>query len=95
MQLPFLPSKNLKAFSNKVKPSKCPANKQTKKNHEPRKAKKLEKAKVESRDRCITFTPKTENIAFCADAQTLEADIWHLKQRATKCTTCRWIFCKF
>ena len=80
-----------------MKPSKRPANKQTKKNHEATKAKELEKAKGESRDRCITFTPKTENFSFCADAQTLqlEADIWHLKQRATKCTTCRWIFCKF
>ena len=99
MQLPFLPSKNLKAFpkafSTKVKLSTCPANKQTKKSHEARKAKELEKAKGESRDRCITFTPKTENFAFCADAQTLEADIWHLKQRAAKCTTCRWIFVSF
>ena len=79
MQLvPFFPSKNLKAFpkafSTKVKPSKFPAHKQTKKTHEARKAKE-EKAKGESRDRCITFTPKTENFAFCADAQTLEADI--------------------
>ena len=52
-----------------------PSKQTNEKNHEPRKAKELEKAKGESRDRCITFTPKTENFAFCADAQTLEADI--------------------
>ena len=75
-----------------MKPSKRLANKQ--KNHEARKAKE-EKGKGQSRDCCINFTPKTENFPFCADAQTLEADIWHLKQRAAKCTTCRWIFCKF
>ena len=80
MQLPFLPSKNLKAFpkafSTKVKPSiKVPSKQTNEKNHEARKAKELEKAKGESRDRCITFTPKTENFAFCADPQTLEADI--------------------
>jgi len=92
VQLPFLPSKNLKAFpkafSAKVKPSKCPANKQTKKIMRQEKQKKR-KQKGQSQDCCITFTPKTENFPLCADAQTLEADIWHLKQRATKCTTCR------
>lgn len=76
-----------------MKPSKRPANK-PKKNHEARKAKE-EKAKGQSGDCCITFTPKTENFPFCADAQTLEADFWHLKQRAAKCTTCRWIFWLF
>ena len=47
-----------------------------------------EKAKSKSEDCCVTFKPKNYlEILFSAHAQTLQANILHLDQKAVKCTT--------
>ena len=48
-----------------------------------------EKAKSKSQDCCITFKP------FSAHAQTSQADVLHLDQKAAKCATCKPVCGKF
>ena len=63
-----------------MKPTKCPAKEKI---NETRKAKKRstggEKEESKSQDCCVTFKP-------CV-CRTSQANIWHLDQRAAKCTT--------
>ena len=55
-----------------------------------RKKNEARKAKSKSQDCCVTFKPKNYlEILLSAHAQTSEADILHLDQKATKCTTCK------
>ena len=55
-----------------------------------------EKAKSKSQDCCVTFTPKNYvQILLSAHARTSQADIWHLGQKAAKCTTCKPVCGKF
>ena len=63
-----------------------------KKENKKRKAKELrgEKPKSRSQDHCVTFKPKNYmylEIFVFARAQTMEADILHLEQKALKCFT--------
>ena len=91
MHLPFLSSnpKILKAFvktfHTKVKPTKCAA--RGKKN-EARKAKK---------EGFVTFKPKKPNVEFLLSvhAQTSQANILYMDQKAGKCTTCKRLCKKF
>ena len=56
--------------------------------HEKRKKRGGEKAKSKSQDFCVTFEPKNYlEIFLSAHAQTSQANILHLVQKATKCTT--------
>ena len=78
-----------------MKPTKCLARE---KNNEARKAKKegRRKAKSKSQDCCVTFKPKNYlEILLSAHAQTSQADILHLDQKAAKCTTCKPVCGKF
>ena len=64
----------------------------------PNKRKKNEarKAKIKSQDCCVTFKPKNYlEILLSGHAQTLQADILQLDQKAAKCTTCKWLCGKF
>ena len=59
---------------------------------EKRKERGGEKAKSNSQDCCVTFKPKNYRyveILLSAHAQTSQADILHLDQKAVKCTTCK------
>ena len=72
-----------------MKPTKCPA-REKKMRQEKRKKKGGEKAKSKSQDCCVTFKPKNYlEILLSAHARTSQADILHLDQKATKCTTCK------
>ena len=51
-----------------------------------------EKAKSKSQDYCVTFKPK---IFLSAHAQTSQADILYLDQKAVKCTTSKPVCGKF
>ena len=54
------------------------------------------KAKSKSQDCCVTFKPKNYlEILLSAHAQTSEANILHLDQKAAKCTTCKQLCSKF
>ena len=95
--LPFLSSnsKILKAFLTtfpiKMKPTKCPA--KEKMVREKQKKRKREKAKSESQDCWITFKAKNYlTILLSVYAWTLQANILHLNHKATKCTTCKWLY---
>ena len=80
-----------------MKPTKCPE----KEKNEARKAKnegKSEKKKKKRRktDCCVTFKP--QNYLECllsAHAQTLQANILHLDQKAVKSTACKCFISKF
>ena len=78
-----------------MKPAKCPA--RGKKNQqEKRKKRGGEKGKSKSQDCCVTFKPKTYvEILLSAHAQTSQADILLLDQKAVKCTTGKWVCGKF
>ena len=97
--LPFLSPnpKILKAFlktlPTKIKPTKCPA-REKKMRSEKWKKKGGEKVKNKSPDCCVTFKPK-KKILLSAHAWTSQADILHLDQKATKCTTCKPVCGKF
>ena len=55
-----------------------------------------EKGKCKSQDCCVTFKPKNYlEILLSAHAQTLQADILHLDQKAVKCTTGKRVCGKF
>ena len=55
-----------------------------------------EKAKSKSQDCCVTFKPKNYlEILLSAHAQTSQANILHLDQKAAKCTICKWLCSKF
>ena len=63
---------------------------------EKRKKRGGEKVKSKSQDCCVTLKPKNYlAILLSAHAQTLQADILQLDQKATKCTTCKWLCGKF
>ena len=67
-----------------------------KKRQEKRKKRREEKAKSKSQDCCVTFKPKNYlEILLSVHAQTLEADILHLDQKAAKCKTCKQLCGKF
>ena len=74
-----------------MKPTKCPWSKQKKKKSQEKwKKRGGEKKKGKSQDCWVTFKPKNYlEILLSAHAQTSEADILHLDQKATKCTTCK------
>ena len=78
-----------------MKPTKCPAREK----NEARKVKKKkggEKAKSKSQDCWVTSKPKNYlEILLSAHARTSQADILHLDQKATKCTTCKPVCGKF
>ena len=55
-----------------------------------------EKAKSESQDCCVTFKPKKFlEILLSVHAQTSQANILHLDQKAAKCMTCKQLGGKF
>ena len=55
-----------------------------------------EKAKSKSQDCCVTFKPKNYvEILLSAHAQTLQANIMHLDQKAVKCMPCKRLGGKF
>ena len=51
-----------------------------------------EKGKSKSQDCCVTFNVE---ILLSVHAQTSQADILHLDQKAVKCTTGKWVCGKF
>ena len=62
--------------------------KRKKNEKEKRKKRGGEKGKSKSQDYCVTFKPKNYvEILLSVHAQTLQADISHLDQKAVKCTT--------
>ena len=55
-----------------------------------------EKAKSKSQDCCVTFKPKKFlEILLSVHAQTSQANILHLDQKAAKCMTCKQLGGKF
>ena len=55
-----------------------------------------EKEKSKSQDCSVTFKPKNYvEILLSAHARTSQADILHLDQKVTKCTTCKPVCGKF
>ena len=58
---------------------------------------KERKRKVKVKIAVPLLNPKTGNleILLSAHAQTLQANILHLDQKAAKCTTCKWLCGKF
>ena len=69
--------------------------KKKKMRQEKRKKRGGEKAKSKSQDCCVTFKPKNVEILLSAHAQTSQADILHLDQKAAKCMTCKPVCGKF
>ena len=70
-----------------MKPTKCPAIKERGKKSKKKRGQGGEKVKsnLKSKHRCHTAVPKTLKLLVSAHAQTLQANIWHLDQKATKC----------
>ena len=63
---------------------------------EKRKKRGGEKAKSKGHDCCVTFKPKNYlEIWLSVHAQTSQADILHLDQKAMKCATCKPVCGKF
>ena len=84
-----------KTFPTKIKPTKCPA-KEKNMRQETWKKRGGEKVKSKSQDCCVTLKPKNYlAILLSTHAQTLQADILQLDQKATKCTTCKHLCGKF
>ena len=78
-----------------MKPTKCPARGE-KNEQEKWKKRGREKGKSKSQDCCVTFKPKNYvEILLSAHAQTSQADILHLDQKAVKCTTSKRVCGKF
>ena len=75
-----------------MKPTKCSA-KEKKMRKEKRKKRRREKAKSKSQGCCVTFKPL--DILISAHAQTSQANILHLDQKAAKCTNCKWLYGTF
>ena len=85
----------LQTFPTKMTPTKCPA-REKKMRQEKQKKRGGEKAKSKSQDCCVTFKPKNYlEILLSAHAQTSQANILHLDQKAAKCTICKWLCSKF
>ena len=81
-----------------MKPTKCPA-REKKMRQVKQKKRGEEKAKRKSQHCCVTFKPKNYlEILLSAHAQTSQANILHLDQKAANCTTCKrlcgrfWLF---
>ena len=71
-----------------MKPTKCPA-REKKMRQEKRKKRGGGKAKSKSQDCCVTFKPKNYlAILLSMHARTSQANILHLDEKATKCSTC-------
>ena len=68
--------------------------KRKKKRQEKRKKREGEKVKSKSQDCCVTFNPQIK-ILLSEHAQTTQADILHLDQKAVKGTTCKQVCGKF
>ena len=63
---------------------------------EKRKKRRGEKAKSKSQDCCVTFKPKKFlEILLSVHAQTSQANILHLDQKAAKCMICKQLGGKF
>ena len=78
-----------------MKPTTCPA-REKKMRQEKRKKRGGEKAKSKSQDCGVTFKPKNHlEILLSVHTRTSQADILHLHQKATKCTTCKPVCGKF
>ena len=79
-----------------MKPAKCAARE---KKNEARKAKKegRRECKIKSQDCYVTFKPKKPNLKFLLSvhAQTSQANILYMDQKAGKCTTCKRFCNKF
>ena len=75
-----------------MKPTKCPA-REKKMRQEKRKKRGGEKAKVKVKTAVSLLNPKT--FLLSVHAQTSQADILHLDQKAVKCTTCKPVCGKF
>ena len=91
--LPFLSSKPkilkafLKTFPTKMKPTKCPT-KEKKWGKESEKIREERKRKVKVKTAVSLLNPITRNL-LSAHARTLQANILHLDQKATKSMTCK------
>ena len=78
-----------------MKPTRCPA-RGKKLRQEKQKKRGGEKAKSKSQDCCVTFKPKNFlEILLSVHAQTSQANILHLDQKAAKCMTCKQLGGKF
>ena len=78
-----------------MKPTRCPA-RGKKMRQEKQKKRGGEKAKSKSQDCCVTFKPKNFlEILLSVHAQTSQANILHLDQKAAKCMTCKQLGGKF
>ena len=78
-----------------MKPAKCAARE---KKNEARKAKKEGRREPKLKVDCfVTFKPKKPNLEFLlsAHAQTSQANILYMDQKAGKCTTCKRLCKKF
>ena len=85
----------LKTLPTKTKPTKCPA-REKKMRQEKRKKRGGVKVKSKSQDCCVTFKPKNYlEILLSAHAQTSQANILNLDQKAAKFTTCKPVCGKF
>ena len=62
---------------------------------EKRKKREERKRKVKVKSAVSLLDPKTFKILLSAHAQTSQADILHLDQKAAKCTTCKPVCGKF
>ena len=55
-----------------------------------------EKVDSKRQNCCVTFKPKNLlEILLSVHARTLQPNILRLDQKATKCTTCKWLYGKF
>ena len=78
-----------------MKLTRCPA-RGKKLRQEKQKKRGGEKAKSKSQDCCVTFKPKNFlEILLSVHAQTSQANILHLDQKAAKCMTCKQLGGKF
>ena len=70
--------------------------KRKKKGKEKRKKRGGGKVKSKSQDCCVTFKPKNYlELLLSVHAQTSQANILHLDEKATKCSTCKRLCGKF
>ena len=78
-----------------MKPTKRPA-REKKMRQEKQKKREGEKAKSKSQDYCVISKPKNFlQILLSVHAQTSQANILHLDQKAMKCMTCKRVCGKF
>ena len=88
-------SKNLEAFPTERNEAYKMPSKIKKTRQEKQKKRGGEKAtcKSKSQDCCVPF--KSRSFAFCACANFVLANIFHLDQKAMKRTACKWLYGKF